>query len=123
MKYLSVFTLAALLTIWAGFACAGGYHHHTINNYDIDNITNFTGVSHKDLVTIGALAGSAAGHQFMRATNDLQWSVAGACVDSDADDCGLSGALSRRVGDVLFTGMVSGASDERMLILSVGGTF
>lgn len=112
-------------------AFAGGYHHKIVNNYYVDrtyvtnvnNVANYTGVSRKDLVTIGAMTGSAAGHQFTRGTKSLQWSVSGSCVDSTADDCGLSGALSQRVGEVLLTGIVSGASDERMIVLSIGGTF
>lgn len=116
-----------------GIVWAGGYHHQhtTINNYEIDNhytenvtnVTNLSGVSNKDLATVSAMAGASSGHQFMLATKRLQWSVAGACHDSSADDCGLSGALSKRINNVLVTGIISGASDERQFIVSVGGHF
>lgn len=124
MKYL----LIILIFMAPGIVWAGGYKHVTNNyyNYHTENVTkvtNLSGISEKDLATVSAMAGASAGHQFTRGTRSLQWSIAGACHDSSADDCGLSGALSQRIGEVLVTGIVSGGSDERVYIISVGGTF
>ena len=109
-------------------AHAGGYHvtknyYDIDHNYTVNNVTNYSGVSSKDLATVAALAGAGGQHHFTRGVKRWQGSFAGACYDSGADDCGLSLAVGKRVKDVLIAGSVSGASDDRLYSFSVGWTW
>ena len=121
--------LFVMLWLWSMSAEAGGYH--TTNNYYIskhyhtDYVTNVTysGVSSKDLATATALAGASSQHHFTRGTKSWQGSFAGACYDSSADDCGLSLAIGKRYKDVLLSGSVSGASDDRLYGFAIGFTW
>jgi hypothetical protein len=95
MKHISVLTLFALLTVWAGLALATGKNNTTINNYydyptynyyDNDATTITSGVDSDDLSE--AVAKSAAcGANFYYGTNKKQGAVHGAYYDGESEIC------------------------------------
>ena len=107
---------------------AGGSHHHnpTVvveNWHTVKNVTNLTGISSDDLAAATAMSGAAASLVFSRATTQMQWALGGSCVDSSSDDCGFAGGISKFRDGLSVTGILSGASDDRMISFSLGGTF
>ena len=130
MKYLLVLIVGLTTFAMVSYlqqAHASGYR--VTNNYDVtvnNNFTtenNYSGISDKDLATIGAMTGAAAGLQFSPLTPRLQWGAAFSCLDSDSDDCGGALGLSKRNGNHMFTGILSGASDERQITIGIWGEF
>lgn len=83
MKHLPIFTLFALLTIWAGLAFGGGYNQNntTVSNY-YESTTITSGVSDKDLAQALALSFSMS-HPFDFATYEWQASITGAYYDEE----------------------------------------
>ena len=91
MKSFSIFTLAALLTIWAGLVFGTERNYYTTNNY-YETRTITSGVSDKELAQGLALAFSM-NHPFDFATYDWQGSVTAAVFD---DQNAISFGLAKR---------------------------
>jgi len=110
MKNLSIFTLAALLTIWAGLVFATGYHHATVNNYysNSETIVN----NHDDSDRASAMAISQC--HFDMSTHSNQGCV-GVGYDANTSNNAMALGFGKRLGDkkILLNGSVALDNDEK----------
>ena len=92
--------------------------HHSIVYVDIPAETIVT----NSYMQQGIALAAASGQHHYKATNQLQWSAAGAYSDME-DDSAVSFGLAKQLGKVFVTGSFSSDGNHNIIGFNASGTF
>lgn len=119
--------IVAALFFGLNAAWAGGKHHNDteqVINIEYQQLQTTESVATqitKNSISGIALAAAAGQHNY-KATNQLQWSVAGAFVGEN-DDSAASFGLAKQVGKVFVSGNFTSDGTNSLVGVSASGTF
>jgi hypothetical protein len=108
-KFIIFFVAFAVLFFAANIALADKYHHHDVPRETINNY-----------IQQGVALAAASGQHNYKATNQLQWSVAGAF---ESGSSAASFGLAKQVGKVFVSGNFSSDGSDSIIGVSASGTF